>query len=48
MTIIEEMRCMSEKIKHWFNFIEVDSKNDIKNRNAQDDRDKLQRKTPQT
>ena len=36
MTIIEEMRCMSEKIKHWFNFIEEDSKSNSESRNAQD------------
>ncbi len=33
MTIIEEMKCMSEKIKHWFDFTELETKDDS---NAQD------------
>ena len=38
MTIIEEIKCMSEKLKHRFNFIEekLKNKSSKESRNAQD------------
>ena len=37
MAIIEEIKCMGEKIKHWFNFTEeLKNRSNIESRNAQD------------